>query len=62
MAVLAALNLAYRLAEVPQAQAPAPAPLRKPAAPEVGSTGQEALIDDLISRLDSTLGDDGQLL
>lgn len=58
MAVLAALNLAYLLAE--QRQAPATtahAPLPPQPSPE-----EEALLDRLISRLDATLGDDGQLL
>ena len=55
MAVLAALNLAYRLAEQPAA-APASA---------VGVEGlkpQDAeLIDQLIDRVDAALGDDGRL-
>jgi len=58
MAVLAALNLAYLLAE--QRQAPA-ATVHAPAPPEP-SPEEEALLDRLISRLDATLGDDGQLL
>lgn len=57
MAVLAALNLAYLLAE----QRPAPATTHVPAAPQP-SLEEEALLDRLISRLDATLGDDGQLL
>jgi len=49
IAVLAALNLAYQLAEAPrEASASAPA-----ASPEV---------DTLIKRLDEALGHDGQLL
>jgi cell division protein ZapA len=58
MAVLAALNLAYRLAERP------PAP---PARTVVDDTplsdkAADVLIASLIERLDATLGDDGQLL
>ena len=49
IAVLAALNLAYQLADTSR-EAPAPAPL---ASPEV---------DTLIKRLDEALGHDGQLL
>jgi cell division protein ZapA len=56
--VLAALNLAYQLAE--RAQAPA-------AAPAISSGGgtagpDEADIDALVRRVDAALGDDGQLL
>lgn len=62
MAVLAALNLAYLLAEQRQAPASAvPAPL--PTQPNLeANLEEEALLDRLISRLDATLGDDGQLL
>jgi cell division protein ZapA len=49
IAVLAALNLAYQLADTPR-EAPAVA---SPASPEV---------DALIKRLDEALGHDGQLL
>ena len=51
IAVLAALNLAYTLAERPAARAPQP-----PLAPG------EVDIDALIERLDQVLGADGQLL
>jgi cell division protein ZapA len=51
IAVLAALNLAYALAE---------RPLAKPAAPGGGSSDVD--IDALIQRLDQALGADGQLL
>lgn len=55
MAVLAALNLAYRLAEQPAA-APASA------AGVEGLNPQDAeLIDQLIDRVDAALGDDGRL-
>ena len=51
IAVLAALNLAYALAERPAAPAPAPA------------GGAAAVdVDSLIRRLDQALGADGQLL
>ena len=49
IAVLAALNLAYQLAEAPRGAAPATAP----ASPDV---------DALIQRLDEALSHDGQLL
>ena len=49
IAVLAALNLAYQLAEAPRA-APTAAPLQGPD------------MDALIQRLDEALGHDGQLL
>lgn len=58
MAVLAALNLAYLLAE--QRQAPAAA--AHALVPSQPCPEEEALLDRLISRLDATLGDDGQLL
>ena len=49
IAVLAALNLAYQLAQVP---APAPS----------GAAQAQPDVDDLIARIDRLLGDDGQLL
>ena len=58
MAVLAALNLAYRLAERPPAS-PARAVIDD--AP-LSEKEADMLIDSLIERLDATLGDDGQLL
>ncbi|GAA0767191.1 cell division protein ZapA [Ideonella azotifigens] len=64
MAVLAALNLAYRLAERP-ASAPVAAPaISAAASPAQTAAEQEAelLVTQLIDRLDSTLGHDGQLL
>jgi len=51
IAVLAALNLAYQLADAPR-EAPA-ATAATPASPE---------LDALITRLDEALGHDGQLL
>lgn len=55
IAVLAALNLAYQLAEAPRAAAPTPAPVpaETMSAPE---------IDALVKRLDEALEHDGQLL
>lgn len=57
IAVLAALNLAYRLAERP---VPVPAPAASPAAPASPAPGID--VDALIRRIDGALGDDGQLL
>jgi cell division protein ZapA len=58
MAVLAALNLAYRLAERPAAPPP-----RAPADDTPLSEAEaDVLVAGLIERLDATLGDDGQLL
>ncbi len=54
IAVLAALNLAYQLAERPSAPAPASAPKANGHA--------DATLDALIRRIDAALGDDGQLL
>lgn len=58
MAVLAALNLAYRLAERPAA------PPARAANDDTPLSDSEAntLVNSLIERLDATLGDDGQLL
>ena len=49
IAVLAALNLAYALAE-------------RPAAKPASASGDDVNIDALIQRLDQALGADGQLL
>jgi cell division protein ZapA len=49
IAVLAALNLAYQLAERDQAPAAAPA-------------ADDPAIETLLRRIDAVLGDDGQLL
>lgn len=52
IAVLAALNLAYQLAERPAR-----------AASDDGADGKSSVdLDALIRRVDATLGDDGQLL
>lgn len=56
IAVLAALNLAYQLAE---------AAGRAPAAPALGGDGAAGPgvdLDGLLQRIDAALGDDGQLL
>ena len=61
IAVLAALNLAYQLAERPAAASAAPAtPVQK----VNGSHGvaAETDLDALVRRIDAALGDDGQLL
>ena len=68
IAVLAALNLAYRLAEAPRATAAAPAEGAAPAAPAEHAEASEARraaaaqVETLIARLDTALNDDGRLL
>jgi len=57
IAVLAALNLAYQLADRPQ-RVSAP----RPAAGQGEIQGGEADVDELIRRIDAALGNDGQLL
>lgn len=60
MAVLAALNLAYQLAERPTL-APAPPPrASKPSAAPV--EGGDVQIDTLIARIDAAMGTDDHLL
>jgi len=58
IAVLAALNLAYQLAES-LARQPAPAAT---AAPVNGNERADADLAGLLRRVDAALGDDGQLL
>ena len=59
IAVLAALNLAFELAEQPKvAAAPASANADVPAL----SVAEQATLGALLGRLDQALGDDGQLL
>jgi len=58
IAVLAALNLAYQLAE--RAQAPAVAAAA--AAPNGQAAPADAELDALLRRIDAALGEDGQLL
>ena len=55
IAVLAALNLAYQLAE--RGSAPAPAEV-----PDKADDAAPGDVDALIKRIDSALADDGQLL
>lgn len=57
IAVLAALNLAYQLADAPRAAPPAPAP-QAPAADMLSTSD----LDALVKRLDEALEHDGQLL
>ena len=59
IAVLAALNLAYALAERPPARAAAPASASSSSA-DADASGVD--LDALIQRLDQALGADGQLL
>ena len=58
MAVLAALNLAYQLADRPTAAQPAKA--AAPAAPH--NAADDVQIDTMIARLDAAIGGDGLLL
>ncbi len=57
IAVLAALNLAYQLAERPQRGS---APIREPQ--PAPSDAQAPQVEALIQRIDAVLGNDGQLL
>ena len=68
IAVLAALNLAYRLAEAPR---PAPAPAVESSEPKPHADHGEpsearraaaAQVEELIARLDTALNEDGRLL
>ncbi len=62
IAVLAALNMAYQLAEASH-RAPRAAPA-SPAVADAGDTAEGAGVDieGLLQRIDVALGDDGQLL
>ena len=62
IAVLAALNLAYQLAERPAAPPAAPAQKANGANGSSHVAASDAGLDALIRRLDAALGDDGQLL
>lgn len=68
MAVLAALNLAYQLADQTLSPPPAPAavPAAAPAPAEAPgaalSADDDARVDSLIAQIDAALGDDGHLL
>jgi cell division protein ZapA len=59
MAVLAALNLAYRLADKPPAR---PASPSAPVADADGASLDDTVLQRLIERIDGSLGQDGQLL
>lgn len=59
IAVLAALNLGYQLAE----RGTTPAASTRPSSPPTPQTeAQLAEVDDMVRRIDAALGDDGQLL
>jgi cell division protein ZapA len=64
IAVLAALNLAYALAERPPApkSSPAPVPVSASTSASAPSSSEDIDIDALIHRVDQALGADGQLL
>ena len=63
IAVLAALNVAYQLAERVAAPPPAAAvAVAVSAAASPATKGTEASIEALVRRVDAALGDDGQLL
>jgi len=65
IAVLAALNLAYRLAEAPRAPAPEtspPASQSDDAEPSEARRAAAAQVETLIARLDQALNEDGRLL
>ena len=63
IAVLAALNLAYQLADRSQRPAlQAAAPAERTAAATPGPDPDAAELDALIRRVDAALGDDGRLL
>lgn len=58
MAVLAALNLAYQLAD-----RPVPQPTKQaPATPSKNAAADDVQIDTLIARIDAVMGSDGHLL
>ncbi len=59
IAVLAALNLGYQLAE----RGTTPSAAARPASSPVAHTeAQMAQVDDMVRRIDAALGEDGQLL
>ena len=60
IAVLAALNLAFALAE--RAEPPAPSPARGADSDDAPSAASSVDVAQLIKRLDMALGADGQLL
>ncbi len=62
IAVLAALNIAYLLAERAQAAATAPAPAPVLGASQPGAQGVDTDWSPLLARLDAALNDDGHLI
>lgn len=60
IAVLAALNLGYQLAE--RLAAPQAAPAAPELPPESDASAADDAIQALVRRIDTALGDDGQLL
>lgn len=64
IAVLAALNLAFEVADREAAAPAAPAPAAAPASPPEPALadGDEQRLRHLVHRLDEALGDDGRLL
>jgi cell division protein ZapA len=63
IAVLAALNLGYQLAERGSAaSATATAAARPASSPDVHTEAQMTQVDDMVRRIDAALGEDGQLL
>lgn len=62
IAVLAALNLAYALAERPAAPKSSPAPASTTSSASASAGSEDIDIDALIHRVDQALGADGQLL
>jgi len=67
IAVLASLNLAFELSQKESSSAQTPAPAASSAAVLNGASAEtsphnQTRLDDLMRRLDQTLGSDGQLL
>ena len=62
IAVLAALNLAFEVADHENAEAAAPVALPVAAATETDAAAYDVRLANLLQRLDQSLGDDGRLL
>ena len=64
IAVLAALNLAFEVADHENAEAAAPValPVTETFAPDTDAAPYDVRLANLLQRLDQSLGDDGQLL
>lgn len=62
IAVLAALNLAFDIADRETAPAPVPAPARANGARVAADGNGDPRLDALVQRLDRALGDDGRLI